>query len=294
MTPTPTLPIVDVHNHVIAPDAVAYPPDPMSGHQSAWSKERAVDAAGLRDAMRRAGVARSVVVQSSTTYGHDNSYVLDSVRANLDCFLGVFSVDIAADDAVTRIQQWTAAGLSGLRVFIAGHTAADRSIRLDDPRAFPAWTYCSEQRIPVCVQLRADGLPQLDAVLTRFPEAIVLLDHFARPQLDDGPPYRQAGALFALARHPGLHFKYTTHNVRESREAPATQASFSRSVVDAFGAQRIAWGSNFPASAGGLGQLLAEALEATASLTSDERDWIFSRTAHALYPSLNSMESSAP
>ena len=294
MTPTPTLPIVDVHNHVIAPDAVAYPPDPMSGHQSAWSKERAVDAAGLRDAMRRAGVARSVVVQSSTTYGHDNSYVLDSVRANLDCFLGVFSVDIAADDAVTRIQQWTAAGLSGLRVFIAGHTAADRSIRLDDPRAFPVWTYCSEQRIPVCVQLRADGLPQLDAVLTRFPEAIVLLDHFARPQLDDGPPYRRAGALFALARHPGLHFKYTTHNVRESREAPATQASFSRSVVDAFGAQRIAWGSNFPASAGGLGQLLAEALEATASLTSDERDWIFSRTAHALYPSLNSMESSAP
>jgi hypothetical protein len=41
VTPAPALPSVDVHDHVIAPDAVAYPPDPMSGHQSAWSKERA-------------------------------------------------------------------------------------------------------------------------------------------------------------------------------------------------------------------------------------------------------------
>ncbi len=293
MHPLPTPPIVDVHNHVIAADTAAYPHDPLGGHASAWSQERPVDAAGLLRAMQDAGVARSVVVQASTCYGHDNRYLVDAVRAQPRHYLGVGSLDILADDAVARIDRWMAAGLSGLRVFVAGHTAADRSIRLDDPRGHAAWAHASEQRIPVCVQLRADGLPQLETVLTRFPQAIVLLDHFARPDIADGPPYAQAAALFALARHPGLHFKFTTHNVRESRAGLATQASFCRAVVDAFGARRIAWGSNFPASSGSLHQLLQDALEATATLSVAERDWIFSRTAHALYPALSAMEGAA-
>lgn len=289
----PDLSIVDVHNHVITPDTTTYPRDPMGGHASEWSKERPVDADGLRRAMAEAGVARSVVVQASTCYGHDNAYLVDAAAAHPQHFLGVYSVDMVAPDAVQRIQHWQAAGLSGLRIFIAGHTAADRSVRLDDPRADAAWEWASQQRIPMCVQLRADGLAQLEAMLTRHPQATVLLDHFARPELADGPPYAQAASLFALARHLGLHFKLTTHNVRESRLGRATQASFCRVVVDAFGAQRIAWGSNFPASAGSLGALLQEALEATASLTPEERDWIFSRTAHSLYPALRRLQGDA-
>lgn len=281
-----SLPIVDIHNHIIADDTARFPLAPMGGKQSDWSKERPVNTQGMLDAMRDAGVAKSVLVQASTCYGHDNSYVAAAVRAHPQQFVGVYSVDLLADDALQRIRHWRDAGLSGLRVFIAGHTAADHNTRLDDPRAYPAWAFISEQRIPLCVQIRADSLAQLDDLLTRFPEAIVLLDHFARPVLDDGAPYAQASALLALARHKNLHFKFTTHNVRESAQGLATQASFCRTVVDCFGAHRIAWGSNFPASKGSLKELLFEAAQATQALTSEEQDWIFSRTAHALYPAL--------
>ena len=288
-----SLPIVDVHNHVIAPDVMTYPRNPMGGHPSEWSKERPVDDAGLLRAMHEAGVAKSVVVQASTCYSHDNRYLADVVNAHPTQFLGVYSMDILADDAVERITHWQAAGLSGLRVFVAGHSTADRRIHIDDPRAFPAWAFASEQGIPVCVQLRADGLPQLDAVLTRFPKATVLLDHFARPEIDDGLPYAKASALFALARHAGLHFKFTTHNVRDAKLGLATPASFCKALVDTFGAQRMAWGSNFPASAGSLQQLLQEAQEATATLSEEDRGWIFSRTAHALYPALRGLKGAA-
>ncbi len=281
-----TLPIVDIHSHVIADDQTRFPLAPMGGKQSDWSRERPVNALGMRRAMQEAGVAKSVLVQASTCYGHDNAYVVESVRAHPAHFVGVYSVDLLSPDALARIQHWQQAGLHGLRVFIAGHTAADHGVRLDDPRAFPAWAYISEQRIPICVQLRADGLPQLETLLTRFPDATVLLDHFARPVLEDGAPYGQASALFALARHRNLHFKLTTHNVRESKLGQATQASFCRAVVDCFGAQRIAWGSNFPASAGSLAQHLQEAMQATATLSLQEQEWIYSRTAHALYPAL--------
>lgn len=284
-----TLPIVDLHSHVIADDATRYPLAPMGGKQSDWSKERPVNDTAMLAAMQQAGVAKSVLVQASTCYGHDNSYVQASVAAHPQVFAGVFSVDMMAADAIAKIQHWMDAGLSGARVFIAGHTAADHSVRLDDPRAFAAWDYIAEQRIPICVQLRADGLPQLEALLNRFPKAVVLLDHFARPELEGGAPYAAANALFALARYENLHFKFTTHNVRESKQGQSTQAQFARKVVDTFGAQRMAWGSNYPASAGSLKEHLNEAFEATAALTTQEQEWIFSRTAHALYPTLGAL-----
>jgi predicted TIM-barrel fold metal-dependent hydrolase len=285
-----SLPVVDLHSHVIAADAARYPLAPMGGKQSEWSKERPVDDRGMLAAMAQAGVAQSVLVQASTCYGHDNSYVQACVQAHPGRFAGVFSVDMQAAHAIASIQRWLQAGLSGARVFIAGHTAADHTVRLDDPRGFAAWQYIADHRIPICVQLRADGLPQLEALLTRFPDAVVLLDHFARPELEDGPPYARAVGLLALARFANLHFKYTTHNVRESRAGKATQAGFIRTVVDAFGAQRIGWGSNFPASSGTLQSQLSEAWEATAALSPTEREWIFSRTARRLYPVLAQAE----
>jgi len=282
------VPVVDSHSHVIADDSIRYPLAPMGGKQSDWSKERPVNGAGMAQAMKDAGVAKSILVQASTCYGHDNSYTLDCVKANTAQFVGVFSVDTLLPDAVAQVKHWKEAGMSGMRVFIAGHTAAaDHSVRLDDPRSFPVWDYISQHKIPMCVQLRADGLPQLETLLKQFPKAIVLLDHFARPLLEEGAPYVQAASLFALAQYENLNFKFTTHNVRESKEGKSTQAAFAKAVVGAFGAHRIAWGSNFPASAGGLTQHLQEALEATASLTLDEQRWIFSGTAHALYPDLN-------
>lgn len=260
----------------------------MGGKQSDWSKRPLTDA-GMLQAMRDAGIAQSVLVQASTCYGLDNSYVAACVQRHPRQFAGVFSADLTSADAIERISHWMQAGLSGVRVFVAGHTAADAAVRLDDPRAELAWQYLAERRIPVCVQLRAHGLAQLEPVLSRWPEAVVILDHGARPELDDGPPYAKAQSLFALARHPNLYVKFTTHNVRESKEGKATQASFCRALVDHFGPQRIAWGSNFPASTGNLDQLVREALEATSSLSSEEQAWIYSRTARSLYPALEAV-----
>jgi predicted TIM-barrel fold metal-dependent hydrolase len=108
----------------------------------------------------------------------------------------------------------------------------------------------------------------------------------ARPAIEDGPPYAAAASLFSLARHENLYLKLTTHNVRESRAGKASPGSFFERVVREFGAMRIAWGSNYPASEGGLAEILAEAKTALASVSSADREWIFSRTAQTLYPAL--------
>ncbi len=263
--------VIDVHPHVISGDVARYPREPLGGSQSDWSRERPVSAEQM---------------VAGTCYGYDNSYLADAVAAHPARFAGVFSVDVFRPDARERIGHWMKKGLAGLRVFIAGHTMASKDARLDDPRSFPAWDLASELGITVSVQLRADGLPQLEAVLARYPRVKVLLDHMARPAIEDGPPYARAQSLFALARHGNLHLKLTTHNLRESRKGKATPETFFPRVVAEFGASRIAWGSNYPASEGTLAGLLAEARSALASLPSPDGDWIFSRTARTLYPTL--------
>jgi len=63
-------------------------------------------------------------------------------------------------------------------------------------------------------------------------------------------------------------------------------APYFRKVVDVFGADRIAWGSNFPTSDASLRKIVDESLAAMAFLSADEQEHIFRRTAERLYPSL--------
>jgi predicted TIM-barrel fold metal-dependent hydrolase len=265
--------MIDTHAHVISTDERRYPRAPLGGRQSDWSRERPVSDEQMLAAMDDAGIEKTVLVQASTCYGHDNSYLADAVAAHPGRFVGVFSVDMLAADAPQRIGHWMDRGLSGLRVFIAGHTTA-QDARLDDPRSFPAWQCALDAGLPICVQPRAPALGQLQTVLERFPQARVLLDHMARPVVDDAEP------LFALAKYENLCLKLTTHNVRE-----LPQSFFAR-VVKSYGAARIAWGSNYPAAEGTLGALLADARAALGAFGAAQRDWIFSRTARSFYAAL--------
>ena len=277
--------VIDIHPHVIAEDTRRYRLAPLSGRQSDWSRERPVSFEKMLAAMDEAGIEQSVLVQASTCYGHDNSYLADAVAAHPRRFAGVFSVDMLAPNAAERIHGWMSRGLSGLRVFIAGHTTA-QDTRLDDPRALAAWQCAVDAGLPVCVQIRAPALAQLETLLERFAQARIILDHMARPMLDEGPPYAAAQSLFALARYKNLFLKLTTHNVRDARHGKATPQGFFARVIEAFGASRVAWGSNYPASEGTLSGLLAEARQALAALPAEDREWIFWRTAKSLYPAL--------
>jgi predicted TIM-barrel fold metal-dependent hydrolase len=280
------VPVIDIHPHVIAADTERYPRAPLGGHQSAWSQERPVGVEQLIVEQDRAGVRKAALVQASTCYGHDNSYVADAVAAHPDRFTGVFSCDVLAPDARDTMAYWMSRGLTGLRLFTTGSTMPGQAGWLDDPRSFPAWRKAEESQLPVCLQMTAEGIPQLEHVLQRFPALCVVLDHLARPAQADGPPYAAANSLWALARFPGVYVKVTERNFVGAKSGKATPETFFGRLVSEFGASRIAWGSNFPASERSLPELVALAQDTLAFLAESDREWIFSRTAETLYPVL--------
>jgi L-fuconolactonase len=280
------VPVIDIHPHIIAVDTQRYPRAPLGGHQSAWSQQRPVSIEQLIVEQDRAGIRKAALVQASTCYGHDNSYVADAVGAYPERFTGVFSCDILAPDACEDVARWMARGLTGLRLFTTGSTMPGQAGWLDDPRSFPAWKKAEEDSLPVCLQMTAEGIPQLEHVLLRFPRLRVVLDHLARPVQDDGPPYTGADSLWGLARFRGVYVKVTERNFVGATAGKATPETFFGRLVSVFGASRIAWGSNFPASERSLPELLALAEDTLRFLTDTDREWIFSRTAQTLYPAL--------
>jgi L-fuconolactonase len=277
---------IDIHPHIIAGDTVRYPLAPLGGHQSDWSRTRPVSTEQMIAAMDSAGVRKAAIVQASTCYGHDNSYVADAVAAHPGRFTGVFSVDVLAPDAPAKMAYWRDKGLTGIRLFTFGSTMSEQANWLDDPKSYPAWTCAGELGLSVCLQMSAKALPQAVSMATRFPNVRILLDHCARPVLEDGPPYAAAASLFDLAQYPNIYLKLTPRTFAESRNGKATPETFFPKLVAAFGAARLAWGSNYPSSEGTLSELLRVARGSLTSLPQADQEWIFAKTAQVLYPAL--------
>lgn len=281
-----TYPLIDIHPHVISIDDAHYPRSPLFGIQSDWSRQRPVTVEGLIAAMDEAGVGKSAIVQASTCYGFDNSYLADSIAKYPGRLTAVGSVDVMQPDAPERIRYWMTHGITGLRLFTGGSTAAFDPTLLDDSRSFPAWELCGAGGLSMCLQTDPAGLERVAGLAKRFPKVRILLDHAGRPDVTDGPPYENASSLFTLATFENIYLKLTPRIFTDSKRGRATPDTLFPRLVEVFGSHRLAWGSNFPATEGPLSAILETAKASLQPLTDDDRAWIFGRTAQTLYPSL--------
>jgi L-fuconolactonase len=280
------MPIIDIHPHVIATDNMRYPLQPLGGNQSTWSRDRPTTHEMMVKAMDEAGVDKSAIVQASTAYGHDNTYVAEAIAAHPKRFTGVFSIDMLAADSVEKMKLWLSKGFAGMRLFTTGSTMPGQATWFDEPRTMPAWGYANEIGLPVCMQMTPQGFPQLRGLMEKFPKVKIILDHLARPQLVDGPPFAADQEFFGLAKYPNVFLKLTPVNVEVKDWGKATPETFFGALIKAYGANRIAWGSNFPATAGSLKEILGKAQKALSFASAADRDWIFGKTALELYPRL--------
>jgi len=280
--------IIDIHPHIVSRDAARYPITPLGGKRSEWSKERSVTFEELVSAMDEAGVDKAAIVHSSTTYGFNNDYAADSVALDPKRFTGVFSVNVTQQDAPERMRYWYGRGMTGMRIYARGSTIKEAWLALDDPNTMPAWECASELGISVATNMHAAGagLEQMKRILRRFPRVRLVIDHLGRPPVDDGPPYEAAKDYFTLAEFPNCYLKLTVSGLGGMLKGKATADTLIPKLVSVFGANRIAWGSNYPSSPGTMSDILAASREALRALSDEERSWIFAKTAQELYPAL--------
>jgi L-fuconolactonase len=278
--------IIDIHPHIISTDTRKYPQAPLFGVQSEWSKKRPVSAEQLIGMMDEAGVDKAAVVHSSTCYGFDCSYLADNLERHRDRFAGVGSIDMLAPDAVRTARHWIGRGFEGLRLFTGGTTRAMDASGLDDPNTYPVWEVLNEEGLVMCIQTDQTGAAAIMSLARRFAKVKIIIDHLARPDVSDGPPYEKAKSLFDMAIMPNIYLKVSTNAVENAHTGKASPETLFRKLVDVFGADRLAWGSNFPAAPETLPALVEKAKKGFSSLSGDERAWMLRKTAQKLFPSL--------
>jgi L-fuconolactonase len=277
--------IVDTHVHVVAPDNVRYPLRP-SGVGSQWFREHPVSAEEYAAAAVAAGVDRAVLVQPHGAYGSDNSYVLDAVGVAPERFVSVVIVD-PDDSAAPLILRRLAAvpGCRGVRLFGIGPTAP---AWFDGAPGAALWDVAARLDLPIVATLLAPELPRLRAMLSRFPEVPVVLDHCGFPDLRGGPQFRHASPLFELAAFPALYLKVTSH-VLEAADGstPGGAAALVERLAAVFGAERLVWGSDYPQTHDRTYAELVDLGRAScAALSESDRDGVLGGNALRLWASL--------
>jgi L-fuconolactonase len=228
--------IVDTHVHLYHTDETLYPmlaepnrPPPGTGSLLHLHRE-----------MRRGGVSRAVIVQTGSAYGRDNRLVLDTVRDNREWTVGVCRLDPSDPETPGLLEQYAAKGIRGIRMEPVGELYP----MFYNPGATRMWDVAQRLGIVVCAHLQWKLLPQLADLLARYPAVSVVLDHAGYVSVkNDG----SLDSLLELTRFRNLYIKLSHVVMGTQQGYPfADMHEGVQQVVDAFGADRCMWGSNFP------------------------------------------------
>ena len=271
--------IVDTHVHAIADDPKKYPKVPDAYvWPSLTDKE-------LLGAMDRLGIDRATLVQPYFTYHYDNTYQVDCAKAHPDRFLVVCVIDIAdskAPETLTRLAEKD--GVRGVRMF-----PGRKKGLLDDPKTFPVWERAISLGMPITVACNLDEMHKMPALVERFPKAkAICFEHMWGVKFESDS-FEESKPVIALARFSNVYLKLCPNNSYALREAKGTPKRFYGALIDAFGARRIMWGSNYPAHWDHYGKIedrLPLMQEDLSFLSVEDRRWFFGDTALTVWPSL--------
>ncbi len=265
--------IIDTHLHVWSDDFSRYPF--ADGTQAAEGAPVEL----LNETMAEAGVNKAVIVQP-IYYRYDNRYTAECLRRFPGKFAAIGLVDRLAPDAPDQLERLVREdGFGGLRIHLG---------RVDDPAEWAApdqdaiWRRAEDLGVCFIVYGPATHLPAVEPIIARFPNVPVVLDHIGGAPTDEDPPYPLLSNVLNLARYPRVYVKLTPQAHKSKLPYPHedTFPTFRR-LYDAFGPERLMWGTNFPGVLKGVGYLPALEMFRTHLdfLTDSDKEWLFSKAA---------------
>lgn len=268
-----------VHVHVWSNDEETYPFAEGRHPPNDGGTER------LRDEMAVAGVDRAVIVQP-IYHSYDHRYVLETaLQRSPDQFAGVALVDPFAADAPTQLRQRVEEdGFGGMRLYLS---------KQDDPSALaapdrePLWEEGRDLDACFIVLGDAEDLTAIEPMIERVPDVTVVIDHLAQlPPVEGDPDRPIIRNLMRFSKYPNVFVKVSNMNRLSDVEYPHDDmVPVVREVYEAFGAERLMWGTDFPhvMRSCGYQDALAMVQDQLDWLSDEERRWLLGRTAREVW-----------
>lgn len=274
--------IVDAHHHLWD----------LAVRDQPWTAElpalrRSFHRGDLEPLAAAAGVTATVLVQTIHAAGETPEML--ALADTSDLIVGVVGwTDVAAPDFAQRLAELRA-GVGGRWLVGIRHQVQELAdgAWLTEAATVRGLRQLAAAGLVFDLIVRADQIPDCVAAARAVPELSFVLDHLGKPRIAAGEIEPWATDIRALAALPNVTCKLSGMVTEADHETwtVADLRPYADVVLDAFGPQRVMFGSDWPVStlAADYTLVVETAQELTAGLTDAERQAVFAGTATGVY-----------
>jgi L-fuconolactonase len=265
--------IIDPHVHVWKHD----PQFPFAKEAHPPARDAAPET--LLELMKANGVAKTVIIQV-IHYRYDNSFLASVLKRYPGTFRGVCRVDPLDATAPDHLSRLTEQGLHGVRLSPGAGEGGDW---IRGPLMPPLWKRCEQLGVPMTILAPIGRMPEIGALIERFPDLTVVIDHMADCPVDRPAELEK---LIALKRYPRVFVK-VSHTWSLSKQAyPWLDAQEHVKRLHAtFGPERLMWATDWPIieSVARYEQALTVVRDDMKFLNADDKEWMLSKTVERVW-----------
>jgi predicted TIM-barrel fold metal-dependent hydrolase len=227
-------------------------------------------------AMDAAGVDRVIIVPPGWE-GDRNDIGLAAAAAHPDRFAVMGRLDPEQPGAIEQLAGWRRQpGMLGIRLTF--HTEWLLPL-LTNGKLDAFWPAAERAGVPVMVLVPHQLLHILEPTIARHPGLRFAMDHLSIPTKTRGAEaFAGLDHLLALAKYPNLAVKASSMPGYSVEDYPHRDIHLHlRRVYDAFGPQRMFWGSDYSRLRGSYRQAVTLFTEELPWLTTEDKAWIMGR-----------------
>lgn len=239
--PAVDAPVVDAQVHVWLPEGADRPWPPGGAERArAMHRHEPISGTVLRAEMRAAGVDRAVLVPPFFE-GYRNDYALACAHEAPESFRVMARVDLRTGDPGPVRELLRDPVVPGVRLVFLPADAG----RVDDPGAEWLWTLAEQEDVPVAL-LASGQLEALADVARAHPGLRLAVDHLGLTgEQKDGAAADEIGTLAGLAELPNVSVKLSALPCYSTEPYPyPAMHPLVRRLYEAFGPERLFWGSD--------------------------------------------------
>jgi L-fuconolactonase len=242
--------LIDSHMHVWSGDPVRFPfAHPYDAKFMAPKTPATVEA--VIEEMDQKGVTHSVLVQT-IYHGWDNTYLVECLKRHPQRFRGQGLIDPTDPNVADKLEHcMTKLKLAGVRFSPMYYKGKDEWLNAKATHAL--WEKAEKLGAVFNFFIAAEQLPKLEEMVRRYPKVKVVVDHLGRVDLKANDAEEQIKNLLALARHPNVWVKVSElTSISVSGRYPYKDTyPLVKRVYEAFGPDRLLWGTGFPGATRG-------------------------------------------
>ena len=242
-TPEPYV-IIEWNAHMFSADTGRYPFHPQAVYRPGPANLAEDPLADYMARMRSVGIDRAVLVHPEP-YGDDHRLVLDCLPRQPDLFKGTCLFYPKDRDAPQKLKDLVQAHANLVALRFHAHRGKESYLdSFADAGVRAQWEMGLELGLIIELHIGPNYAGQVAEVLTAYPQTAALIDHLAEPHQGDAVEFAQ---VLELAAFENVYMKLSGLN-HFARDEPLYESArpFTRRVIEAFGPDRLVWGSGTP------------------------------------------------